>query len=81
MARYKVIDAPMSVEEICWKYLTSQFPNDGQRASQLSGYVEHTYELNPGLAGSGQLIAIGTIIDMPDATNAIKIISPNRLWA
>ncbi len=53
MAVITVRDTPMSVEEIAWKYLTSIFPGDPERAAQLSGYVEVVYELNPGLAGSG----------------------------
>ena len=80
MAKIKVQNAAMSVEEIAFKHLTNLFPNNKERAAQLSGYVEEIYEINPGLAGSGQLIAIGTIVEMPQATNEVKIIKPNRLW-
>jgi phage tail protein X len=80
MARVKVIDRAMSLEEICFKHLTSLFPNDTIRAARLSGYVELVYELNPGLAGIGQLMEIDTIIEMPEPAEELQIIPANRLW-
>lgn len=81
MAQIKVVDREMSLEEICFKYLSSVFPNDTLRAARLSGYVEEVYELNPGLAGIGQLMAIGTEIDMPEPGAELRILPANRLWS
>lgn len=81
MARVKVAERAMSVEEIAFKYLTNLYPNDRERAARLSGYVEWVYEANPGLASLGQLIAIGTEIEMPEPENTLNILPANRLWS
>lgn len=74
-----VNDAEMSVEEIAWKYRQSLYPYDADKAAALSGYVERIYDLNAGLAALGQLIPVGTKIDMPEEVEA-SASSPNRLW-
>lgn len=81
MATVRVSQSAMSVEDICFKYLTGLYPNDKDRAAQLSGYVERVYDLNSGLADKGQLIPIGTIIKMPEPTAEVAILQANRLWS
>ncbi len=80
MAAIRTTDVAMSVEEISWKHLSNLFPDDADRAANLSGYVERVYELNPGLASQGQLIPAGTEIEMPVPESETRTLSANRLW-
>lgn len=79
MTKIEVKDTPMMVEEIAFKYRLSLFPNDYDRAAQVSGFAEQIYTLNSGVAAKGQMLPIGTVLQMPDIEDE-KTSSPNSLW-
>ncbi|NEU34854.1 phage tail protein, partial [bacterium LRH843] len=47
----------------------------------MPGLVEGIYDLNPGLAGLGQTLPLGTSFDMPiPIPREQQVLDPIRLW-
>lgn len=47
----------------------------------MSGLVEMIFERNPGLAGLGPILPIGTVFELPVPTpRAPQLLDPIRLW-
>lgn len=43
-----------TLDALCWRHL-----------ARTQGVVESTLELNPGLAGLGPILPVGTLVDLP----------------
>lgn len=68
-----------TLDLICFQYAFAAL-GDRKQAGKLRGYLEATYEANPGLAELGLVVPLGTTIQMPEfiISTEIKIV---RLWS
>lgn len=69
----------ISVDLLCYQHAFSVL-RDRRIAGKLKGYVEATLEANRGLAGHGVLIAIGTVVNLPEFVIAKLDQTVRRLW-
>lgn len=69
----------VSVDLLCYQYAFSVL-RDRHTAGKLKGYVEATLEANPGLASHGALIALGTVVNLPEFVIAKPDRTVRRLW-
>lgn len=61
----------MTVDLVVWKAL-------GRQDERL---VERTLALNPGLAGLGPILPVGTQLELPDISAKPEAIETTRLWS
>ncbi|MFC3338137.1 tail protein X [Paracandidimonas soli] len=58
-----------TVDALCWRYL-----------GETRDIVEQAYELNPGLADQGPILAHGTPVVLPDAVRLTSTVETVKLW-
>lgn len=58
-----------TVDLMCWAYY-----------GRTDGVVEQVLEANPGLAGHGPVLPVGTLITLPDTADAPKQPPQVHLW-
>ncbi len=68
----------MTVDLVCFQY-AMYWLNDRKQAGKLTGYLEATYDANPGLAGLGIVLPRGTVVQMPEFIISTEI-KTVRLW-
>lgn len=68
----------MTLDLVCFEYARATL-GDARQAGNLRGYVEATYEANPGLADAGILLPLGASIRLPEFTIASED-AYVRLW-
>lgn len=76
---FTVYSEDMSLDLVCFEYAL-RWLKDRKTAGTLKGYLEATYEANPGLAAHGLLLPCGIKVKMPELiiSNENKI---ERLWS
>ncbi|MEN5279274.1 tail protein X [Brucella sp. TWI432] len=75
-----LIDAEdMTLDLACFQYAYRWLGNRKQ-AGKLGGFLEATYEANPGLAELGLILPLGTTINMPEFTISTEVRTV-RLWS
>lgn len=69
----------MTVDLVCFQY-AQRWLNDRKQAGKLTGYLEATYDANPGLAALDLVLPLGTVVAMPEfvISNEIETV---RLWS
>jgi phage tail protein X len=78
-ARRTVDLEDLSIDLVCFHHALASLGNR-RAAGKLQGYVEATLEANPGLAGYGLLIPLGTVIDLPEFVIQSASTTAVRLW-
>lgn len=67
------------LDQICFEQLLAVV-GDRREAGRIKGYVEATFEANPGLADVGTILPLGLRIELPQFSIETEDRTTLRLW-